>query len=193
MGVTEILFIIAFAFILVISMLLYRSNSKKINAQKQKETAEKLKAEQEAKQKEQQSKAETKKVMEDISVQSEDYLKSLVLQEEIKNQNQQQQNSEVQFKEVKKSEVVFNDYKDDAIVLGQKKDEVVILGDDDQDEFEFYENAQSIANDEDPSVLDEEDEIEFEESNTVGEEFKNLSGKMKAMLITNALNKKHNE
>lgn len=198
MGKTEIIILIVLVLFIATFGIIYLDNSKKIKANKDKKPEDKPKDESDKAENKQPeiSKKEVKTIMEDVSNKSENYIKNLLMQDD-ENANVNK-SSDVTFKEVSNNEIMqdlTNDIEneDKAIVLGKKKQQVHVLEDDENDN-NFNENSSSILSQLDiphnENLNNEKIQIEnFEEDSEVGEEFKNVSNKMKIMMMSNALGK----
>ena len=198
MGKTEIIILIVLVLFIATFGIIYLDNSKKIKANKDKKPEDKPKDESDKAENKQPeiSKKEVKTIMEDVSNKSENYIKNLLMQDD-ENANVNK-SSDVTFKEVSNNEIMqdlTNDIEneDKAIVLGKKKQQVHVLEDVENDN-NFHENSSSILSQLDiphnENLSNEKIQIEnFEEDSEVGEEFKNVSNKMKIMMMSNALGK----
>ena len=204
MGKTELFIIIVILLFGVGIVALYVSNSKKIN--KSKQSAEKKEDKKEEKPvnlselpkqtrsdvNENGETTNVREVMREVSLKSENYIKSLDLK--------QNNDSGVTFEEIGEEEI--DKYKtpeeEAAIILGIKKQEVHV----------FEDEEDTIKNETTTSILNEMDEQEmqsisekssgisldsFEEDDSVAEEFKDLSRKMKVMMVTDVFKKKYED
>lgn len=205
MGTIEIVIIIAIVVLIAVVAWFYVSNSEKIKADKQKKAEEEKRIAEEKKAAELASKAEQKSnakaVMEQVSNQAEDYIKSLILKDEEKKKSK---HSDIVFEETTEDLTLDPEEKDNAIVLGVKKQSVHIIEDEQEDDdlfSDYKENTFSILNsmdDEiegtvikgDPTKLTIDD---FQEDSSVGEEFRGMSKEMKIMMLANVLGKKENQ
>lgn len=204
MGKTELFIIIAILLFGAGIVALYVSNSKKIN--KSKQSAEKKEDKKEEKPvnlselpkqtridvNENGNTTNVREVMREVSLKSENYIKSLDLK--------QNDDSGVTFEEIGEEEI--DKYKtpeeEAAIILGIKKQEVHV----------FEDEEDTVKNETTTSILNEMDEQEmqsisekssgisldsFEEDDSVAEEFKDLSRKMKVMMVTDVFKKKYED
>ncbi len=204
MGKTELFIVIVILLFGVGIVALYVFNSKKIN--KSKQSAEKKEDKKEEKpvnlselprqtRNDVDENGETtnvREVMREVSLKSENYIKSLDLK--------QNNDSGVTFEEIGAEEI--DKYKtpeeEAAIILGIKKQEVHV----------FEDEEDTIKNETTTSILNEMDEQEmqtisekssgisldsFEEDDSVAEEFKDLSRKMKVMMVTDVFKKKYED
>lgn len=204
MGKTELFIIIVILLFGVGIVALYVSNSKKIN--KSKQSTEKKEDKKEEKPvnlselpkqtrsdvNENGETTNVREVMREVSLKSENYIKSLDLK--------QNNDSGVTFEEIGEEEI--DKYKtpeeEAAIILGIKKQEVHV----------FEDEEDTIKNETTTSILNEMDEQEmqsisekssgisldsFEEDDSVAEEFKDLSRKMKVMMVTDVFKKKYED
>ena len=215
-----IIILIAVAFVSVL-FILYFSNSKKINANKAKSDAkgdvkgdsapktEKplTKSEQKELEKAQEEvKSNIKDIMTNVSIQSENYIKSLNMQDaQSSNANQ------VNFEEVSADELMRDEAAEEAaIILGVKKKSVHVFDDEPTTNFDYannYVNENSDYSDHETSstILHDMDSVEdatiskasseiklenFEEDDSVAEEFKDLSNRMKVMMVTDVFKRK---
>lgn len=203
MGKVEIIIISAVVVLVAIVAFLYVKNSKKINSDKQKQIEDENKKVLEENKKEEQrqkqlAKTSTKTVMEQVSNQAEDYIKSLMIEDDKKQKLKQNQ---IVFQET--SEDLTRDPAEEeaAIILGIKKQKVHVIEDDEEDIFGSYrENSISILHD-----MDDQNESiikssktnisidDFQEDNSVGEEFRTMSKEMKVMMLSNIFDKKENQ
>ena len=214
MGKTEVIIFICIALFVGFFFYLYLQNSKKINAEKESKDAkpeekkseppkvEKLKEDEklqkqqkELEKSQEEAKKELKAVMDAVSIQSENYIKSLEEKDE-----QNAKKSKFEMKEVSKYEVDRDEAKEEAaIILGVKKQHVHIFDNCDECEHNTHETTSSILSG--MEYEDEELEISnsaynqvsldsFEEDESVAEEFSNLSKRMKVLIMTDALKKK---
>ena len=206
MGKTE-LFIISIILLFGVGLVsLYLHNSKKINQSKQ---AEKKEDKKEEKKEQKQpdinlsdlprqtrdgvnDKGEVtnvREVMQEVSLKSENYIKSLELKEE--------KNSGITFEEISEDEM--EKYKspeeEAAIILGIKKQKVHVF--EDEEETIEQENTTTILNEMDEqevsTVSNNSSGISlesFEEDESVAEEFKDLSKKMKVMMVSDVFKRK---
>ncbi len=205
MGKVEIAIIVAVVVFIAVIAWFYVSNSEKIKLDKQKKAeeekrlAEEKKAAELAKKNEQKSNA--KAVMEQVSNQAEDYIKSLILKDEEKKKSKY---SDIVFEETNEDLRLEPENKDAAIVLGVKKQAVHILEDDlkDDDLFSDYkENSISILSSMDDEIegtvikgdLSKISIDDFQEDSSVGEEFRGMSKEMKIMMLANVLGKKEDQ
>ena len=204
MGKTELFIIIVILLFGVGIVALYVFNSKKIN--KSKQSAEKKEDKKEEKpvnlselprqdRNDVNENGETtniREVMREVSLKSENYIKSLDLK--------QNNDSGVTFEEIAVEEI--DKYKtpeeEAAIILGIKKQKVHV----------FEDEEDTVKNETTTSILNEMDEQEmqtisekssgisldsFEEDDSVAEEFKDLSRKMKVMMVTDVFKKKYED
>ena len=204
MGKTELFIIIVILLFGVGIVALYVFNSKKIN--KSKQSTEKKEDKKEEKpvnlselprqdRNDVNENGETtniREVMREVSLKSENYIKSLDLK--------QNNDSGVTFEEIAAEEI--DKYKtpeeEAAIILGIKKQKVHV----------FEDEEDTVKNETTTSILNEMDEQEmqtisekssgisldsFEEDDSVAEEFKDLSRKMKVMMVTDVFKKKYED
>lgn len=204
MGKTELFIIIVILLFGVGIVALYVFNSKKIN--KSKQSAEKKEDKKEEKPvnlselprqdrndvNENGETTNVREVMREVSLKSENYIKSLDLK--------QNNDSGVTFEEIAAEEI--DKYKtpeeEAAIILGIKKQKVHV----------FEDEEDTVKNETTTSILNEMDEQEmqtisekssgisldsFEEDDSVAEEFKDLSRKMKVMMVTDVFKKKYED
>ena len=219
MGKTEVILLIIVALFVGTFFIIYLENSKKIKAEKETKEAkpeekkpdppkpvEKPKKEEksekqqqkELEKKQEAAEKELRSVMESISIQSENYIKSL----EAENQ-QDAKKSKFEMKEVSEYEVGRDEAAEEAaIILGVKKQHVHVFDDCEECKHNTHENSSSIL-----SSMDEEDEAlevkksaydqvsldSFEEDESVAEEFSHLSKRMKVMMMTDVFKKKFDD
>lgn len=221
MGKTELIIIlIAVAFVSVL-FILYFSNSKKINANKAKsdakgdvkgDSAQKTekpltKSEQKELEKAQEEvKSNIKDIMTNVSIQSENYIKSLNMQD-----SQSSNANQVNFEEVSAEELMRDEAAEEAaIILGVKKKSVHVFDDEpttnidyannyvnEDSDYSDHETSSAILHDmdsaEDATISKASSEIKlenFEEDDSVAEEFKDLSNRMKVMMVTDVFKRK---
>ena len=216
MGKTEVILLIFVALFVGTFFIIYLENSKKIKAEKEAKEAkpeekkpEPAKVEEKPKKEEKSDKQQQKElekqqeaaekelrsVMESISIQSENYIKSL---ETSADNNAKKAKFEI--KEVSEYEVGRDEAAEEAaIILGVKKQHVHVFDDCEDCAHNTHENSSSIL-----SAMDNEDEAievkksaydqvsldNFEEDDSVAEEFSHLSKRMKVMMMTDVFKKK---
>lgn len=203
MGKVEIIILVAVVLFIAVFVFLFLDNSKKIKNNQQKspeKKADEVKKDGGNPEKPENLK-EVKKVMEDVSNQSENYLKQLLINDEDK------KSDDINFEEVSEEEILKPIENDDefeqeekAIELGKKKNKVHVF--DELEDDNFHENTTSVLNELDSNEETEQlikdntqSEIKlenFEEDDSVGEEFKNMSKRMKVLMVSNVFEKKVN-
>lgn len=203
MGKVEIIILVAVVLFIAVFVFLFLDNSKKIKNSQQKppeKKADEVKKDDGNPEKPENLK-EVKKVMEDVSNQSENYLKQLLINDEGK------KSDDINFEEVSEEEILKPIENDDefeqeekAIELGKKKNKVHVF--DELEDDNFHENTTSVLNELDSNEETEQlikgntqSEIKlenFEEDDSVGEEFKNMSKRMKVLMVSNVFEKKVN-
>ena len=203
MGKVEIIILVAVVLFIAVFVFLFLDNSKKIKNNQQKppeKKADEVKKDGGNPEKPENLK-EVKKVMEDVSNQSENYLKQLLINDEGK------KDDDINFAEVSEEEILKPIENDDefeqeekAIELGKKKNKVHVF--DELEDDNFHENTTSVLNELDSNEETEQlikdntqSEIKlenFEEDDSVGEEFKNMSKRMKVLMVSNVFEKKVN-
>ena len=202
MGGGEIAIIIVIALIIITCAILYLSNSKKIKqkVKLEKENKEKSEVKPEEKAKDE-TKEKIKKIVEENSIQVENYIKDALLEDEIK---AEELNKSIKFEEVSQEEILKpvdnGDFESGAIILGQKQTVVhTFVEDEEEDEDVGGMNTISITNELD-SVEDEIISSKHKEFNikrnkedvidkTVGSEINNLSKNAKAVVISGLFDK----
>ena len=202
MGGGEIAIIIVIALIIITCVILYLSNSKKIKqkAKLEKENKEKSEVKPEEKAKDE-TKEKIKKIVQENSIQVENYIKDALLEDEIK---AEELNKSIKFEEVSQEEILKpvdnGDFESGAIILGQKQTVVHTFAEyEEEDEDVGGMNTISITNELD-SVEDEIISSKHKEFNikrnkedvidkTVGSEINNLSKNAKAVVISGLFDK----
>ncbi len=202
MGGGEIAIIIVIALIIITCVILYLSNSKKIKqkVKLEKENKEKSEVKPEEKAKDE-TKEKIKKIVQENSIQVENYIKDALLEDEIK---AEELNKSIKFEEVSQEEILKpidnGDFESGAIILGQKQTVVhTFVEDEEEDEDVGGMNTISITNELD-SVEDEIISSKHKEFNikrnkedvidkTVGSEINNLSKNAKAVVISGLFDK----
>lgn len=202
MGGGEIAIIIVIALIIITCVILYLSNSKKIKqkAKLEKENKEKSEVKPEEKAKDE-TKEKIKKIVQENSIQVENYIKDALLEDEIK---AEELNKSIKFEEVSQEEILKpvdnGDFESGAIILGKKQTVVhTFAEDDEEDEDVGGMNTVSITNELD-SVEEEIISSKHKEFNikrnkedvidkTVGSEINNLSKNAKAVVISGLFDK----
>ena len=202
MGGGEIAIIIVIALIIITCAILYLSNSKKIKqkVKLEKENKEKSEVKPEEKAKDE-TKEKIKKIVQENSIQVENYIKDALLEDEIK---AEELNNSIKFEEVSQEEILKpvdnGDFESGAIILGQKQTVVhTFVEDEEEDEDVGGMNTISITNELD-SVEDEIISSKHKEFNikrnkedvidkTVGSEINNLSKNAKAVVISGLFDK----
>ncbi len=202
MGGGEIAIIIVIALIIITCVILYLSNSKKIKqkAKLEKENKEKSEVKPEEKAKDE-TKEKIKKIVQENSIQVENYIKDALLEDEIK---AEELNKSIKFEEVSQEEILKpvdnGDFESGAIILGQKQTVVhTFVEDEEEDEDVGGMNTISITNELD-SIEDEIISSKHKEFNikrnkedvidkTVGSEINNLSKNAKAVVISGLFDK----
>ncbi len=202
MGGGEIAIIIVIALIIITCAILYLSNSKKIKqkVKLEKENKEKSEVKPEEKAKDE-TKEKIKKIVQENSIQVENYIKDALLEDEIK---AEELNKSIKFEEVSQEEILKpvdnGDFESGAIILGQKQTVVhTFVEDEEEDEDVGGMNTISITNELD-SVEDEIISSKHKEFNikrnkedvidkTVGSEINNLSKNAKAVVISGLFDK----
>ena len=197
MGGGEIAIIVVIALIIITCVILYLSNSKKIKqkAKLEKENKEKSEVKSEEKAKDE-TKEKIKKIVQENSIQVENYVKDALLEDEIK---AEALNKSIKFEEVSQEEILKpvdnGDFESGAIILGKKQTVVhTFAEDDEEDEDVGGMNTISITNELD-SVEEEIISSKHKEFNikrnkedvidkTVGSEINNLSKNAKAVVIS---------
>lgn len=196
MGTLEIIILVAVVLTVVAFVIIYIKNSKKIKVESSKTEQPKEETPKPEETVTPVVKNDIKSVSKDINDQSENYIKSIMTQDD----SPKNTTPEVQFEEVSKEELLLDDdedKKDGAIVLGVKKHNVHII-DDDDDEDE-HENSTSILNDLDTNEeyvitkkirdsLSVEDLVD--QDNETKEEFNKLSKRMKILMVSNVFGRK---
>ena len=202
MGGGEIAIIIVIALIIITCAILYLSNSKKIKqkVKLEKENKEKSEVKPEEKAKDE-TKEKIKKIVQENSIQVENYIKDALLEDEIK---AEELNKSIKFEEVSQEEILKpvdnGDFESGAIILGQKQTVVhTFVEDEEEDEDVGGMNTISITNELD-SVEDEIISSKHKEFNikrnkedvidkTVGSGINNLSKNAKAVVISGLFDK----
>ncbi len=202
MGGGEIAIIIVIALIIITCVILYLSNSKKIKqkAKLEKENKEKSEVKPEEKAKDE-TKEKIKKIVQENSIQVENYIKDALLEDEIK---AEELNKSIKFEEVSQEEILKpvdnGDFESGAIILGQKQTVVHTFAEyEEEDEDVGGMNTISITNELD-SIEDEIISSKHKEFNikrnkedvidkTVGSEINNLSKNAKAVVISGLFDK----
>ena len=202
MGGGEIAIIIVIALIIITCAILYLSNSKKIKqkVKLEKENKEKSEVKPEEKAKDE-TKEKIKKIVQENSIQVENYIKDALLEDEIK---AEELNKSIKFEEVSQEEILKpvdnGNFERGALVLGQKQTVVhTFVEDEEEDEDVGGMNTISITNELD-SVEDEIISSKHKEFNikrnkedvidkTVGSEINNLSKNAKAVVISGLFDK----
>ena len=202
MGGGEIAIIIVIALIIITCAILYLYNSKKIKqkVKKKKKNKEKSEVKPEEKAKDE-TKEKIKKIVQENSIQVENYIKDALLEDEIK---AEELNKSIKFEEVSQEEILKpvdnGDFESGAIILGQKQTVVhTFVEDEEEDEDVGGMNTISITNELD-SVEDEIISSKHKEFNikrnkedvidkTVGSEINNLSKNAKAVVISGLFDK----
>ena len=202
MGGGEIAIIIVIALIIITCAILYLSNSKKIKqkVKLEKENKEKSEVKPEEKAKDE-TKEKIKKIVQENSIQVENYIKDALLEDEIK---AEELNKSIKFEEVSQEEILKpvdnGDFESGAIILGQKQTVVHTFAEyEEEDEDVGGMNTISITNELD-SVEDEIISSKHKEFNikrnkedvidkTVGSEINNLSKNAKAVVISGLFDK----
>lgn len=219
MGTTEIIIVVAIVVVMFVLICLFSRNTDKITTEKRKqeEAAKKAEADELKKSKAEKDalEKETKEVMEQVSNQAEEYIKSLMIKDdEAKKVEEVNKLKEEQRKEVKP--ITLDDLRKDinsavptdpaedqaAIILGIKKQSVHILDDEEEDDGLF-----SVPKDTTASILSSLElggnstnnkgsgiELDdFQEDSSVGEEFRTMSKEMKVLMMANVLAKKEDQ
>ena len=202
MGGGEIAIIIVIALIIITCAILYLSNSKKIKqkVKLEKENKEKSEVKPEEKAKDE-TKEKIKKIVQENSIQVENYIKDALLEDEIK---AEELNKSIKFEEVSQEEILKpvdnGDFESGAIILGQKQTVVHTFDEyEEEDEDVGGMNTISITNELD-SVEEEIISSKHKEFNikrnkedvidkTVGSEINNLSKNAKAVVISGLFDK----
>ena len=202
MGGGEIAIIIVIALIIITCAILYLSNSKKIKqkVKLEKENKEKSEVKPEEKAKDE-TKEKIKKIVQENSIQVENYIKDALLEDEIK---AEELNKSIKFEEVSQEEILKpvdnGDFESGAIILGQKQTVVHTFAEyEEEDEDVGGMNTISITNELD-SVEEEIISSKHKEFNikrnkedvidkTVGSEINNLSKNAKAVVISGLFDK----
>lgn len=225
MGKTEIIILIFAILFVGAFVVIYLENSKKIKAEKEsqsekpaekpeakkpevsKSDAKSEKAEQKAEQNKQkqlekaqeEAKKELRSVMEEISIKSENYIKSLEQQDE-----QNAKKSKFEMKEVSQYEVGRDEAAEEAaIILGVKQKHVHVFDNCDECRDNTHETASSILHQMNEEELNNSNSNSspytqvsidsFEEDESVAEEFTNLSKRMKVMMVADVFKKKSDD
>ena len=203
MGGGEIAIIIVIALIIITCAILYLSNSKKIKqkVKLEKENKEKSEVKPEEKAKDE-TKEKIKKIVQENSIQVENYIKDALLEDEIK---AEELNKSIKFEEVSQEEILKpvdnGDFESGAIILGQKQTVVhTFVEDEEEDEDVGGMNTISITNEldsvEDEIISSKHKEFNIKRhkedviDNTVGSEINNLSKNAKAVVISGLFDKK---
>lgn len=204
MGKVEIIILVVVVLFITVFVFLFLDNSKKIKNNQQKQPEKKqdeVKKDDGGKAEKPENLKEVKQVMEDVSNQSENYLKQLLINDDGK------KSDDINFAEVSEEEILKPIENDDefeqeekAIELGKKKNKVHVF--DELEDDNFRENTTSVLNELDSNEETEQlikdntqSEIKlenFEEDDSVGEEFKNMSKRMKVLMVSNVFEKKVN-
>ena len=204
MGKVEIIILVVVVLFIAVFVFLFLDNSKKIKNNQQKlpeKKQDEVKKDDGGKAEKPENLKEVKQVMEDVSNQSENYLKQLLINDDGK------KSDDINFAEVSEEEILKPIENDDefeqeekAIELGKKKNKVHIF--DEIEDDNFHENTTSVLNELDSNEETEQlikdntqSEIKlenFEEDDSVGEEFKNMSKRMKVLMVSNVFEKKVN-
>lgn len=204
MGKVEIIILVVVVLFITVFVFLFLDNSKKIKNNQQKQPEKKqdeVKKDDGGKAEKPENLKEVKQVMEDVSNQSENYLKQLLINDDGK------KSDDINFAEVSEEEILKPIENDDefeqeekAIELGKKKNKVHVF--DEIEDDNFHENTTSVLNELDSNEETEQlikdntqSEIKlenFEEDDSVGEEFKNMSKRMKVLMVSNVFEKKVN-
>ena len=202
MGGGEIAIIIVIALIIITCAILYLSNSKKIKQKVKLEKENKEKSEVKPEEKaNDETKEKIKKIVQENSIQVENYIKDALLEDEIK---AEELNKSIKFEEVSQEEILKpvdnGDFESGAIILGQKQTVVhTFVEDEEEDEDVGGMNTISITNELD-SVEDEIISSKHKEFNIkrnkedvidkpVGSEINNLSKNAKAVVISGLFDK----
>ena len=204
MGKVEIIILVVVVLFIAVFVFLFLDNSKKIKNNQQKlpeKKQDEVKKDDGGKAEKSENLKEVKQVMEDVSNQSENYLKQLLINDDGK------KSDDINFAEVSEEEILKPIENDDefeqeekAIELGKKKNKVHVF--DEIEDDNFHENTTSVLNELDSNEETEQlikdntqSEIKlenFEEDDSVGEEFKNMSKRMKVLMVSNVFEKKVN-
>ncbi len=204
MGKVEIIILVVVVLFIAVFVFLFLDNSKKIKNNQQKlpeKKQDEVKKDDGGKAEKPENLKEVKQVMEDVSNQSENYLKQLLINDDGK------KSDDINFAEVSEEEILKPIENDDefeqeekAIELGKKKNKVHVF--DEIEDDNFHENTTSVLNELDSNEETEQlikdntqSEIKlenFEEDDSVGEEFKNMSKRMKVLMVSNVFEKKVN-
>ena len=204
MGKVEIIILVVVVLFIAVFVFLFLDNSKKIKNNQQKlpeKKQDEVKKDDGGKVEKPENLKEVKQVMEDVSNQSENYLKQLLINDDGK------KSDDINFAEVSEEEILKPIENDDefeqeekAIELGKKKNKVHVF--DELEDDNFHENTTSVLNELDSNEETEQliknntqSEIKlenFEEDDSVGEEFKNMSKRMKVLMVSNVFEKKVN-
>lgn len=191
MTVVEIVVLVVLVLGGAVFVTLYLSNNTKIKKEKIKKEQEKVALENTKKTEE---KNPVKKIVEENSIEVENYIKETLLQDELKNSKVNVAFAEVETKEILESD---NLVEDAAIVLGKKKQEVHKLDEDEEIESPFTLPANLINeldNAEISEIIKANNSFEIEnfdeDDNIIKEEISQLSKEGKIVLMSNLLDKK---
>ncbi len=201
MGTTEIVIIFVVVILISVCVIMINANSKRIKLDAQKQTAEKKEGAESGESNAEDNKQTVKQIIEENSIDVENYIKTTFFDEEIKKNEEVE---DVQFEEVSKQEVVQSveqENEEQAIVIGKKQASVHIFEEDDEDEDMLIVHGGSLnqmSNDDGDEVLINKnsksfDVIDIEEqtkAEKIKEEINNLSPEAKAVLLTGLFDKK---
>jgi hypothetical protein len=176
------------------------ANSKRIKLDAQKQTAEKKEDAESSESKAEDNKQTVKQIIEENSIDVENYIKTTFFDEEIKKNEEVE---DVQFEEVSKQEVVQSveqENEEQAIVIGKKQASVHIFEEDEDEDMLIIHGGSlnQMSNDDGDEVLINKNSKSFEvidieeqtKAEKIKEEINNLSPEAKAVLLTGLFDKK---
>ncbi len=200
MGTTEIVIIFVVVILISVCVIMINANSKRIKLDAQKQTAEKKEGAESGESNSEDNKQTVKQIIEENSIDVENYIKTTFFDEEIKKNEEVE---DVQFEEVSKQEVVQSveqENEEQAIVIGKKQASVHIFEEDEDEDMLIIHGGSlnQMSNDDGDEVLINKnsksfDVIDIEEqtkAEKIKEEINNLSPEAKAVLLTGLFDKK---
>lgn len=200
MGTTEIVIIFVVVILISVCVIMINANSKRIKLDAQKQTAEKKEGAESDESKAEDNKQTVKQIIEENSIDVENYIKTTFFDEEIKKNEEVE---DVQFEEVSKQEVVQSveqENEEQAIVIGKKQASVHIFEEDEDEDMLIIHGGSlnQMSNDDGDEVLINKNSKSFEvidleeqtKAEKIKEEINNLSPEAKAVLLTGLFDKK---
>ena len=199
MGTTEIVIIFVVVILISVCVIMINANSKRIKLDAQKQTAEKKEGAESGESNAEDNKQTVKQIIEENSIDVENYIKTTFFDEEIKKNEEVE---DVQFEEVSKQEVVQSveqENEEQAIVIGKKQASVHIFEEDEDEDMLIIHGGSlnQMSNDDDEVLINKNsksfDVIDIEEqtkAEKIKEEINNLSPEAKAVLLTGLFDKK---